>query len=70
MMGTLDRCGFIDSYQGVGGRIWGGCYLKVFFAFVFCSLVSSVSLFLIDYSMIAVASVSVFIICFLILWSI
>ena len=44
MIRGWDRCGLVDSYQSVGGRIGGGYYLIVFFificAFVFWSLMS------------------------------
>ena len=66
--------GVVDSYQGVGGGTGGGYYLFFFFFdfyLWFCLLVSLVlSLFLSEKSMIAVVSVSLFIICFLCLLSI
>ena len=71
MMGGWDRWGVVDSYQGVGGGTGGGYYLIVcFFLFVLLSFgfscpVSSLS----ELSMIAVVSVSLFIICFLCHWS-
>ena len=64
--------GVVDLYQGVGGGgARGGYYLIVFvFLFVFLSFVLSCPVsFLIEYSMIAVVSVSLFIIGFLCLWS-
>ena len=63
----------VDSYQGVGGGRGGENYLIVFVVFFylcFCILFSHVlSHFLSEYSMIGVVSVSLFIICFLCLWS-
>ena len=59
----------IDSYPVVGGRTAGGVLSHIFFicAFAFCSLMSC--LFLSEQSMIAVVSVSLFIISFLCLRS-
>ena len=74
MMGGWDRWGEgVDSHQGVRGGTGGGYYLIVFCffficGFVFWSLMSSVLSKWVDYD-IAVVSVSLFIICFLCLWS-
>ena len=60
--------GVVASYQGLGGGTGGGYYLFVCFLFLFVlfsfGLPCPVS-FLREYSLIAVVSVSLFIICFL-----
>ena len=64
--------GVVDLYQGVSGGTGGGYYLTVccFFLFVLLSFgVSCLVSFLSELSMIAVVSVSLFIICFLCHWS-
>ena len=60
----------VDSYQGVGGGDRRWVLSHSFFLFVLLSFVLSCPVsFLSEYSMIAVVSVSLFIICFLCLWS-
>ena len=63
--------GVVDSYQGVGGGTGGGSYLIAWFL-LFVLLPFGLSCpvsFLSQWSMIAVVSVSLFIICFLCLRS-
>ena len=69
--GGWDRLGVIDSYLGVGGGAVGERYpIVCFFNLCFCLLLTHVlSHFLSEYSMIAVVSVCLFIICFLCLQS-
>ena len=74
MMGGWDRWGVVASYQGLGGGTGGGYYLLVCFLCLFLFVLLSFGLscpvsFLSEWSMIAVVSVSLFIICFLCLWS-
>ena len=69
--GGWDRWVVVDSYHGVGGGAGRGYYLSlIYFYMYFClfGLSCPVS-FLSEKSMIAVVSVSLFIICFLCLWS-
>ena len=64
-MGGWDRWGVIDSHQGVGGGTGGGFYLVVFSLFVLLSFgVSCPVSILIEYSMIVIVSVCLFLICF------
>ena len=62
----------VDSYEGVDGETGGGYFPIVFFYFLFVLLYFGLSCpgsFLSEQSMIAVVSVSLFIICFLCLQS-
>ena len=62
--------GVVDSYQDVSGGTGVGI-ISFFLLFVLLSFVHSCpASFLIEYSKIAFVSVSLFIICFLCLWSI
>ena len=74
MMGGRVRWGGGDSYQGVGGGTRGGYYLSLFCLFSFLFVLLSFGLscpvsFLSEHSMIAVLSISLFIISLLCLRS-
>ena len=69
-MGGWDRWGVVDSHQGVAGGTGGRFYLIVFSLFVLLSFgVSCRVSFLIEYSMIAIVSVFLFLIRFVCLRS-
>ena len=70
ILGGWNRWGVVDLCWGVGGG-WGGWLPSYsFFSCVFVFVSSrSGSLYLGDWSMMAVVSVSLFFLCFLCLWS-
>ena len=61
--------GVVDSHQGVGGGTRGGFYLIVFLFLLLSFCVSCRVSYLIEWSVIAIVSVCLFIICFLCLLS-